>query len=314
MALFTKKQPDIPRRRQSSATNALRPEAPIDRSGDMFRRNRTLTGTTSNQLTASGNKNDLESPRTRAHNLTVKRRKISGILLTIIAVAGILFWLLSQFTASPVIALSDTSISHTIDNTRYEKVIQTYLQANPLSRLRFALDQRALSQYVSTQLPEVASVEQKGIASLGTSRFVLTMRNPVAGWKIGDSQYYVDASGVPFQINYFGTPGVQITDESGVGVSQGTSVVSNSFLGFVGRVVAQAKAAGYDVTQAIIPSGTTRQLEVRLNGITPLVKLSIDRPAAEQVEDMSRAVTYFTTHGEAPQYIDVRVSGKAFYR
>jgi len=91
-------------------------------------------------------------------------------------------------------------------------------------------------------------------------------------------------------------------------------VASNRFLGFVGRIVALSKSSGYTVTQAVLPVGTTRQLEIRLKDVVPIVRLSIDRPAGEQVEDMSRTLGYFIGRGEAPAYVDVRVSGKAFYR
>jgi hypothetical protein len=51
-----------------------------------------------------------------------------------------------------------------------------------------------------------------------------------------------------------------------------------------------------------------------LQGMTTQVKLLIDRGAGEQVEDMDHALVYLKSHGLAPGYIDVRVSGKAFYK
>jgi hypothetical protein len=314
MALFKKKQQDLPRRRQSSLSGALRPESQYDESSNVFRRNRTLTGSTSQRINPVQSKSDLESPRTQAHNLALRRRKILWTLVVIILIGAFLAWLISEFTARPTIVVSDTSISKPIDTKRYVQAIQDYLDSNPIGRLRFALDQTGLSEYVSKALPEVASVQQEGLSGFASTTFQITMRQPVAGWQIGDSQYYVDSTGVPFQINYFSTPTVQIDDESGVGIIQGTAVVSNSFLGFVGRVVQAAKSYGYNVTDAIIPSGTTRQLEIRLQGYSFYVKLSIDRGATEQVEDMSNAIKYFVSKSMNPQYIDVRVSGKAYYR
>jgi hypothetical protein len=140
------------------------------------------------------------------------------------------------------------------------------------------------------------------------------MRKPVAGWKIDNKQYFVDAKGVAFERNYYGNPTVQIVDDSGAVLQQGTTVASNRFLGFVGRIVALSKDRGYIVSQAILPAGTTRQLEVKIQDVGPLVKLSIDRPAGEQVEDMGRALVFLAGRGQSPAYVDVRVSGKAFYQ
>lgn len=310
--LKRKKQSELPRRRRTSGDRTLSDETQV--SSDIFRRNRTLTGTTSNRLNSSGGSTDLRSPRVKAHNLASVRRKVFGVLVIVILSAGLLWWLISQFTAIPVVSVLDTSISKSVDTSKYEKSIQSYLESNPLGRLQFMLDKNSLSSYVSTDLAEVESVEQKGASGIGQTDFAITMRKPVAGWSIGDKQYYVDASGVPFDINYFDKPKVQIIDESGIALNEGVAIASNRFLSFVGRVVSLSSSSGYAVTEAILPEGTTRQLEVRLQGVVPLVKLSIDRPVAKQIEDMSRAVKYFNDRGQSPQYIDVRVSGKAFYR
>jgi hypothetical protein len=231
----------------------------------------------------------------------------------VLLVGVFLVLMLSQYTASPTIVVSDGGISQPIQTARYVSAIQDYLDSNPVGRLRFLLNNDSLSQYVSNALPEVASVQQESLSGFGKTDFQITMRTPVAGWKIGDNQYYVDSNGVPFQINYFATPDVQIDDESGISVVNGTAIVSNSFLGFVGKVVSAAKSYGYNVTNAIIPSGTTRQLEIKLSGYSFLVKLSIDRGATEQIEDMSNAIKYLSSQSVTPQYIDVRVSGKAYY-
>jgi hypothetical protein len=315
MGLFAKKQtPDVPRRRQSESGETRRP---ADTTGGqyMFQRNRTLTGSTSNDVrSAQRTTDDLRSPRTQAHHLALQRRKISTVLIVVLAGSGLLFWLLLQFTARVSIVVEDTALSRPIDSSIYEKAINDYLGINPVMRLRFAVDVAGLSSYVSSQLPEVESVDAVNLASIGETAVSVTLRHPVAGWTIQNRQYYVDAQGVAFERNYFANPTVQIVDDSGAALQQGTTVASNRFLGFVGRVVALSRASGYTVSQAILPAGTTRQLEVRIDGVGPRVKLSIDRPAGEQVEDMVRALGYVSSQGIAAQYIDVRVSGKAFYQ
>lgn len=256
----------------------------------------------------------MESPRTKAHHLAMQRRKIGVVLLIVVLIATIIFGLLMQFTARVTIGVSDSSISSVIDKTRYESVINDYLSSNPLERLRFALNQSRLSDYLIQKLPEVDSLASVQLGKIGETNFILTMRRPVAGWTIGNKQYYVDAKGIAFEHNYYLNPGVEIVDQSGVGIQDGLAIASNRFLGFVGKVVAQSKTSGYTVVQAIIPQDTTRQLEVKLQNVVPLVKLSVDRPVGEQVEDMSRALQYLASHGMNPSYVDVRVSGKAFYK
>jgi cell division septal protein FtsQ len=167
---------------------------------------------------------------------------------------------------------------------------------------------------MTSKLPEVSNVSQRGAVALGKTNYTITVREPVAGWKIGNKQFYVDSRGVAFETNYYIEPSLQIVDESGVASKTGMAVASNKLLSFVGRVVAQSNSKGYTVIEAILPSDTTRQLKIKLKDSNIMVKLSIDRSAGEQIEDMDRAIKFIKTKGMYPSYIDVRVSGKAFYK
>jgi hypothetical protein len=236
------------------------------------------------------------------------------VFLIVVATSVVLLFLLLQFTARVSVSVSDTSLSQSFKQEPYVKAINDYLGAHPLSRFRFLLDSNDLARYLEVTVPEVGGVTNMSLGAIGETDFTVAMRHPVAGWTINKTQYFVDSSGIAFQQNYFASPSVQIVDNSGVALEQGTAVASDRFLGFVGRVVALSKSRGYTVTQAIIPKGTTRQLEIVLKKVSSHVKLSVDRAAGEQVEDMDQALDYLKKHHSSPSYIDVRVSGKAFYK
>jgi hypothetical protein len=311
MALFfKKKQSDIPRRRQAVSRDEERKDDFDERYS--FRRNRTLTGSTSSQISSPGESNaQIKSPRVQTHELVQKRRHIGATLLLVLSGAGILLFLVSQFTAGAVVRATD--VSQQLDK-EYGDIIESYFSSQPLERLRFAVNTDHLSQYVAAHAPEVASVSLDGSAGFGKSTFVLRLREPTVGWTINGSQQYVDSTGTAFSRNYFTSPAVQVVDKSGVQVEAGQAIASNRFLGFVGRAVALAKQQGFVVQQVIIPAGTTRQVELQLKGVGYPIKLSIDRGVGEQVEDMKRAVQWLKSHGQSPKYLDVRVSGEAFYR
>lgn len=312
MSIFSKKRSNIPRRRQSEKNDDNDKSAT---SSNVFRRNRTLTGTTSNNLDSTNTNTDLKSPRVHSHNLTIQRRRIASIFFVVLLSIILIWTLVSQLIASVSVVVPDTTISKSVDASKYEKIIQEYLDINPMSRLSFLLDQSALTEYVSNKMPEVSQVALRDTISIGKVNFAVTMRNPVAGWQINKRQYYVDSQGIPFEINYYPSAVVQIVDNSGISMQTGTTAIaSKRFLSFVGRVVYLSKQNGYTVTQAALPANTTRELEIRLKECSYFVRLSIDRPAGEQVENMVQAIRYFTNHGQVPAYIDVRVSGKAFYK
>ncbi len=308
MSLFAKKSSDAPRRR---LVNQVEPYGSVRQ--DAFKRNRTLTGATSN-ISGLAGKNDPDSTRKRVHHLTNHRRKVISVLALVLLIALTLWTFIANLTAGVDVTISGLAIVQPVDKSIYQKTIQDYLDSHPLSRLQFVLDENDLSIYVAGRMPEVVSVSQRGMKSLGQTKFNLVVRTPVAGWRINDKQYYVDSKGISFDRNYFAEPDVQIIDENSKSLPTGIAIASNRFLGFVGRVVSIARSSGYIVTQAIIPVDTTRELKINLKDNATAVKLSIDRPVGEQIEDMSKAMGYFSSHGISPAYVDMRVSGKAFYK
>ncbi len=309
MRIFSKKQSKpIPRRRLEHATNQAA-------NNDAFRRNRTLVGSTSDNINGINVvKSGLESPRAHIHGLAIRRRRVCSVLLVMLLSMAVIGLLIYNFTASPTTIISGKPISKTFNESRYNTIIQDYLDANPMGRLSFLLDQSALTSYVSSKLPEVSLVELNGMERIGQTSFAITMRQPVAGWEINGKQYYVDSKGVSFELNYYTNPSVQIIDNTGVPIQAGTTSVSKRLLGFVGLIVSKASQSGYIVTKAILPAGTMRELDINIQNVTSLIKFTIDRSVGEQVEDMGRALQYFMANGQDPSYIDVRVSNKAFYK
>jgi hypothetical protein len=313
MAFSPKKQSDAPRRRQQTSSNAQAQQPSLDEQSALFRRNRTLTGSVSSRIgSASEQQGNLKSARVQAHELADQRRRIAGVLFVIVAVAGLLAVLVWQFTAHVVIATP--GVNAVVDGSKYSKAIEEYYGQNPFERLRFAVNQQRLTDFIRTSAPEVKSVIISGGAGFATSRASVVMREPIAGWKMDTTQYYVDGQGVSFITNYFDSPTVQIVDQSGVRLEAGTAIASNRFLGYVGRTVATAARNGLVVEQVIIPVGTTREINLRIKGVSSSVKLLIDRPVGQQIEDLVRALAYFKAKGQQPEYIDVRVSNKAYYK
>lgn len=303
MGIFKRHKEEIPRRRGNSRQNSEEYPQPVA-NHNSFQRNRTIVQSVEADI----------SPRIKAHHLAIKRRKVSSILILLIISVSILFWLLSQFSGKIDVHVTDSaSMTVKVDENLYAEAINNYMGANPLQRFRFLIDRDSLLKSLGINHPEVESIDEIAMDALGTTRFKIAMRKPVASWDISDKRHYVDAHGIAFEKNYYDMPAVTIVDESGVKIEDGSPVASNRLLSFVGRVVALSAEYRYSVIQAILPEDTTRQLEIKLEGQQPLIKLSIDRPAGEQVEDMVRALNYLKSNSKRATYIDVRVEGKAFY-
>lgn len=317
MKLLKKTQQKPPARRfvygaQSSIAHDV--PRPVSTHSTAFRRNRTLTGSLSSEVqSVNEHTAELRSPRVHVHGLRHHRRRLSTLLAFCLGGALLMAWLVYQSIATISIRVSGVTAG---DTTLYQRITQEYLNRYPLERFRFSLDTTKLTEYIQTTYPEVDRVLPNvsyGDA-LGAAELTITVRKPVVVWRTTSSQLYVDASGNAFERNFFASPLVEVIDKSGVQAHGNQVLVSNRFLSFIGTLVGKMRQQGYEVTQVTLPLNSLRQVEVSLAGIAYPIKFSVDRPVGEQVEDADRSVRYLKSNGSSLEYIDVRVSGKAFYK
>ena len=312
-----KKSDNVPgRRRQQSGSEALsqRPSAE-DLSGRYaFRRNRTITGSSSSQIKSSNEQNaDLCSPRAHVHHLTSLRRRLLVYFFIVGAASFGLYVLLSQTVATEIFQVKGAPAIASAQQEAYRSTMEEYYTARPAERLHFLLDEERLTSHMQAKHPEIQSLLVNQ-SKIGEAVVSIAARQPVARWSIESADQFVDGEGVVFAKNYFATPALQIVDESGARIGTGQLVASNRFLGFVGRLLSSANERGMSVVKVTLPAATTRQVEVLFNGTPTKYKVSVDRSAGQQVEDISRIVKYMGERGLAPEYVDVRLESKAFYK
>lgn len=319
MRLLSKKQQktSTPRRRASDAGSS-RARSTRDQvvSTYSFRRNRTLTGSLHPDVASAAEySSQLKSSRVQAHSLRKHRRNIGWALAGAVAASVVLVLLIGEFIAMPRVIIADAEVSEEV-RSQYESHIQEYLNQHPTERLRFMLDIDRLTRFLAEgAYPEVEHInptpESAGIA---TKQFTIYTRAPVVSWRTEGEVLYVDASGVAFRRNYLAQPSVEVVDESGIEARDNQILASDKLLGFIGRTIGAMERYEFTVEKIILPRNTTRQIEVVLKEVPYPVKLSVDRQVGEQSEDAARAIMYLHEQSIAPQYLDVRVSGRAFYR
>lgn len=279
-----------------------------------FRRNRTLTGSLSPSVaSANEHRSELKSSRIHAHDLRRHRRHLGGTLLAVLLLcAGLGFVIYQSIAAVAVTAVTDVPF----EAREYERSIQEYLNGRLLERSRVTLNVEELGLYMQQNgHPEIGRVlPETAFADVGTTRISLIFRRPVVVWQSGASRMYVDDTGVAFTRNVYTEPNVKVVDESGISTEGNKVLASNRFLAFIGTTIGRMKANGYTVTQVALPAGTTRQIAVSVEGVDYPIKISVDRPVGEQAEDAARALRYLTARGITPEYVDVRISGKAYYK
>ena len=281
-----------------------------------FRRNRTLTGSLSSDVSSvSEHNSELKSTRVQAHHLRRHRRRLGVALLAVLLVIAGLAWMIWQSVVTVAI-ITDNGASQPLNVKPYTDEIQRYLSSHPFERNRVSFNSGAVTTYLQSHgFPEIRHISLDPVHhQIGAATLTVTMRKPVVSWKTGASRLYVDQDGVAFTRNYYQDPTVEVVDQTGIQTVNNQVLASNRFLGFIGLIIGHLHDQGLSVSQVVLPADTTHQLLVSMQGVAYPVKINVDRPAADQAEDTARAVHYLASKGITPQYLDVRISGRAYYQ
>lgn len=84
---------------------------------------------------------------------------------------------------------------------------------------------------------------------------------------------------------------------------------------YIGLAEADFKDLGYQPVRAVIPANTIREVDFYLADHPGFIKLTIDRDPALSAEDADRMLRYLAGQGVTTfEYIDVRLSGRAFWK
>lgn len=282
-----------------------------------FRRSRTITGSATDSVrAASESRAQLQSPRLHEHSLRKHRRKLLGYLFLCLLACGALWYVITSYIGSTITTatMSTQPVKQALDTKRYEALVNAYFADRPFERFSFALNEETFSNYMRAHADEVSDAQLDKGKAFGSAELSLALREPVAAWTIRNQQYFVDSDGNAFTVNYFASPNVVVTDKSGINADAGV-VTSTKLLRFIGRVVTIVNASGLPVVQAVeLPANSTRQVDFKLKDKNYIIKAHLDRDPAGQAADIINAVTYVQEKNLRPEYLDVRVSSKAFYR
>ncbi|MDO5451733.1 MAG: hypothetical protein Q4F56_01435 [Candidatus Saccharibacteria bacterium] len=106
-------------------------------------------------------------------------------------------------------------------------------------------------------------------------------------------------------------PTIEIVDED----ASAGSHITNRMRSYIGQAEQDFRDLSYRPIKAVIPSGAIREVDFYLEDHPGFIKLYIDRDSAVSVEDADRMLRYLAGQGINDfQYIDVRISGKAYWK
>ena len=251
------------------------------------------------------------SERSENQKLVIRRRKLGAFFVILAIFISLISIFLFQFI-SKVSIVSNESKSQNL--SKYEKSVEEYLNINPSERILSNLNKNALLESLQKDYPEVLSISDIKFNGLTSYKIYLDFRKPVASWLVDGKEFFVDSEGVSFNVNNFEKPSLNIIDDSGAIVSNGKNVASSSFFSFIGKLVSAANKQGLEVSKIRIPPLSLRQVEVSVKGASYFARVSTADSAEGQIINFKKAIEYFGTHKISPNYIDLRIEGKGYYK
>ena len=284
-----------------------------------FRRSRTITGSTVSGISsAAEGRGQLRSSRLEEHDLRHHRRRLM-LYLVVLSFAIWLLWLsVSNFISRPTsIRIDGQKAATATETSRYYQAAATYLDEHPLTRFYGLFDHDDFSRSLSDQLSEVAEARMQPInpeSLYSPSELIIKPSIPVAVWNIDGTQFYVDDKGRSFQTNLASPPLVTVNDRSGLSPKLGV-LASSKLLRYIGRLVTLVNAAGVGTIESVeLPPNSTREVVLKFKDVPYPVRTHSDRDPAGQAADVASALRFVTKFEIVPQYLDVRVASKAYYR
>lgn len=280
----------------------------------VFRRSRTLTGSISPEVAVpAAGRGQLKTERLKLHELKAHRRRLLRMLGVVLVLIAAICFMLANFITSPAITAPQPGATQPPIKS-YEETVFKYFGDHPLERFGFLLDQDNLESQLKREHTELLSVTVDRAWYGGNVRLSLFFRQPLLVWRTGAKQFYVDNQGIAFTYNHFPEPSVAVTDQTGLPPDQSGAVASTRFIRFLGRMVGAVNEYKKGIVTAIIIPPSTREIDLKLQGRDYPIKTNSDRDPLQQAEDIAMALTRLDQKGIKPQYLDLRVPHKAFYK
>ena len=255
------------------------------------------------------------SPFERRIKKSSKLRKYMARALDVFLVLALGIGLVYSLivTPTPKLQVSDTTY-HSLDN--YRDSAKHYLSTLK-NRNKVSFDEAAIVKSFKQDYPEIDNVsielpvfgEQPVIhIGIATPSFLLESRGQT---------YLIDSNGkaIGYAKNFKVSGSLPLlSDKSNYPISTGKAVISTSDVAFIKSLLAEAAKAGITLNELTLPNAPA-ELDVKPAGKAYIVKFYLPGDARIEIGQFLAARHEFDKSGQQPsQYLDVRVSGKIFYK
>ncbi len=274
----------------------------------------TNRGSVVNTYYRAGTKTTSSSPFTKKTAKRSARKFLFGfldIILLIILLLGLIYSL--TIRPNPVVRVDDTSFHNLSD---YQLAAKQQLQRLK-NRNKLTFNEQSFILSLEHQFPELTDVNVE---------LPLFSEQPKISLKVAKPSFRLNSRGVSYIINSDGVAVaksaalpkvaklVTINDQSGFYVNVGSRVISAQAVAFINTLIAESQQARVPIASLTLPK-LAQELDLRTTDQTYYVKFYLGGDALTQAGQFLAARHGFGQSGQPPsQYLDVRITGKIFYK
>lgn len=235
---------------------------------------------------------------------------VADIVLIILLLAGLIYSLLLK----PVPKVTATNLSYHPAQVYSSAVAKSFSGLKNSNKISF--DEPAVIKNIQKQFPEVEAVHIELPFFSQEARVRLVVSPPAFKLASGTQSLIIDSSGLAVarssDLPAFNL--LSLTDQSGFEAGIGKQVLSSQSVEFIRMVIAQSRRAKVPIASMTLPA-LAQEVDLRTADQPYYVKFYLDGDALNQTGQFLAARQQFTaTHQQPSQYLDVRVSGKIFYK
>lgn len=237
--------------------------------------------------------------------------RFSNALLIIAIIAAFIFC--SIIKPRPQTIISSNAYH---SSAVYEAAVKTAFGALR-NKTKLTLDERGITGALKKQFPEIEAVKIQVpiISQIPTLRLSIAL--PTFNFSSNNNLYVVGSNGVvtgPSSQLAGASKLPSVIDQSGFGAEPGKQVLGSEAIGFINTILAQCGRANVKVQSLTLPKAA-QELDLRAENQPYFVKLYLGGDALVQAGQYLAAKHKFDTENSQPQqYLDVRVTGKIYYK
>lgn len=229
-----------------------------------------------------------------------------------------------SLNASPKIVILSSTASNLFlrDTTTYQATATKLLSSSWYNHNKLTVDTNGISSALEHSFPELLDVSVT-LPILGHRPVIyIQPSEPALALTTNDGKtFLLDGNGkalmkLTAQQQLQGLHIVGVTDQSGLRVSIGQTVLPSTTVNFLQVVLSQLSAQHMSVKSVVLPPSSNEEIDVYLSNASYYGKFNLEQgDALQQVGTFIATSRYLSSQGKGvQQYIDVRIDGRAYYQ